>query len=245
MIVCVEGDCCLPSSPFGPDLFRCSVGATFKSGESAEWHFAARAATAGRAPRSLCKKSAHRLNLSPRCPTLKCRLPLQALGFSNLSILWGWGGRFHHATGPASAGPLSRRGPPLCRRRARGVDDLAAFAKPTATASYERAEARRHQMCSRPGRAESGAEPLVRRQRSAADFWKPRSAIYAAFWLRRTAAFKGREGSIARSELRHRSGVAICIPGHPWSRRRWLWSAYPNCGNISPSSSGRILRKGL
>jgi hypothetical protein len=42
----------------------------------------------------------------------------------------------------------------------------------------------------------------------------------------------------SRSELRNRSGVAIYIPSHPrhrpWSRRRWLWSAYPNCGNIPP-----------
>jgi hypothetical protein len=32
MIVVLKGDCCLPSSPFGPDLFRSWSGPLFKSG---------------------------------------------------------------------------------------------------------------------------------------------------------------------------------------------------------------------
>src|SRR5260370_38898860 len=40
-------------------------------------------------------------------PDTKVPSPAPGIGFSNLSILWGWCGRFYHATGPASAGPLS------------------------------------------------------------------------------------------------------------------------------------------
>src|SRR5258708_27963232 len=117
MIVVLKGIAACHHPPLAPTSSAARSGPLLSRGESAEWHFAARAATAGRAPRSLCKKICASVEPFARCPPLKCRLPLQALGFSNLSILWGWGGRFHHATGPASAGPLSRRGPPLCRRR--------------------------------------------------------------------------------------------------------------------------------
>src|SRR6267378_2142950 len=82
MIVVLKG-LLLPSSPFGPDHFRSWPGPLLTGG----------AATAGALP----DRSAKNLRIGR---TLKCRLPLQALSFSNLSIFVGLGGRFYHATGP-------------------------------------------------------------------------------------------------------------------------------------------------
>jgi hypothetical protein len=160
-----------------------------------------------------------------RCPTLKCRLLLQALGFRTYRFfLWGRGGRFHHATGPASAGPLSpwRTG---------------TFPSSGPAASLIWRQRRR-----RP--------PRILRGEQAGGHRRYGRSGWAKIWRRERSSVGMAAVSIARSELCHRRGVTIYIPGPPVapSTERTalaLVSVSQLWKYLAKTTGGRILRKGL
>jgi hypothetical protein len=105
----VKGDCFFAIIPFGPRSLPQLVGGTFKSGKEVPNSTSRQAHL-----RQLALKGstgaqiyfAERSGLA-RCPTLKCRLPLQASGFRTYRFCGAGVGGSTMRLGPASAGLLS------------------------------------------------------------------------------------------------------------------------------------------